>query len=578
MERFKRIALLSLSVLPLLFFARSWAIHSTPTPQRLSPHPDLQAASQKLSPDAQALLRSLVQAGKMPDLRWPDFSDYRQHVAKFYEADPSALRWVTDMRPTAQALAVIALLQAADTKGLSQEDYDGPRWNGRLAKLRPATRQPSESDAVRYDVALTVSAMRYISDLHIGKVNPQHFHFDLDVAEKKYDLPQFLTEHIVAASDVPGALAQVEPPYPGYQRTMHALQTYSQLARQDDGEALPEEKKAVAPGDSYPGVPRLARLLRLVGDLPADAAVPPDQTVYQGPLVDAVKSFQRRHGLAADGRLDSRTLAELNIPLSRRVRQMQLTLERWRWLPTEYGHSPIIANVPEFRMRAYDDKFNIAVTMNVVVGKAYRHETPIFTGMMRYVIFRPYWEVPPSIAEHEIVPALERNPANLAKENLEFVDRNQNVVSIESVTPDVAQQVRQGKLFVRQKPGPKNSLGLIKFMFPNEYNIYMHDTPATELFAKSERDFSHGCVRLEKPAELAAWVLRNNPGWTPERIHAALNGDKSEQVNLAHPIPVLILYATVIVSEDGVVHFYEDLYGHDADLERVLEKGYPFPG
>ena len=158
-----------------------------------------------------------------------------------------------------------------------------------------------------------------------------------------------------------------------------------------------------------------------------------------------------------------------------------------------------------------------------------------------------------------------------------MVDARQNVVSSGAVTPEVLEQLRSGKLFIRQNPGPKNSLGLVKFIFPNTYNVYMHDSPEQELFSRTRRDFSHGCIRLEKPADLAAWVLRDNPGWTPERIHAAMNGDKTQQVNLAHPIPVLILYATVIVLEDGIVHFYDDIYGHDASLEQVLAKGYPYP-
>jgi murein L,D-transpeptidase YcbB/YkuD len=157
------------------------------------------------------------------------------------------------------------------------------------------------------------------------------------------------------------------------------------------------------------------------------------------------------------------------------------------------------------------------------------------------------------------------------------VDSKQNVVTAGTVTPDVLDQLRAGKLFVRQKPGPKNALGLAKFIFPNSYNVYMHDTPSTELFARSERDFSHGCIRLEKPADLAAWVLRDNPGWTPERIRAAMDGTAPQQVNLAHPIPVLILYATVIVLDDGVVRIFDDIYGHDAALDKVLAKGYPYP-
>ena len=215
--------------------------------------------------------------------------------------------------------------------------------------------------------------------------------------------------------------------------------------------------------------------------------------------------------------------------------------------------------------------------MNVVVGKAYGHGTPVFNDTMEYVVFRPYWEVPHSITRAEIIPHILRDPGYLAKDNLEVVDNRQNVVSAGEVSSEVIDQLRAGKLFVRQKPGPKNSLGLVKFLFPNSYNVYMHDTPATELFVRSRRDFSHGCIRLEKPADLAAWVLRDNPGWTPERIRAAMNGTTTQQVNLAHPIPVLIVYATVIVLEDGLVHFYDDIYGHDAELEKVLAKGYPYP-
>jgi murein L,D-transpeptidase YcbB/YkuD len=350
-----------------------------------------------------------------------------------------------------------------------------------------------------------------------------------------------------------------------------------ELAKKDDGEQLPPLKKSIVPGEAYPGVPRLTRLLRLVGDLPADANVPADPPIYEGALVDAVKNFQRRHGRDSNGRIDAQTLADLNVPLSRRIRQMQLTLERWRWLPETYQRAPIVANIPEFRLRAYDKDFNIGVTMNVVVGKSYGHHTPVFSETMKYVVFRPYWEVPPSIIRAELIPHILRDPDYLAKKGFEIVDSRRSVVAEGSVTSEVLSQLRAGKLFIRQKPGPKNALGLVKFLFPNSYNVYMHDTPATEFFAKSRRDFSHGCIRLERPADLAAWVLRDNPGWNPDRIRAAMNGNEPQQVNLAHPIPVLILYATVIVLEDGLVHFYDDIYGHDADLEKVLAKGYPYP-
>jgi len=536
------------------------------------------ASALELSSEGQTWLGAAISGGSFPDLRWPDFSDYSKHVKKFYEFNGDSLWWVKGMEPTAQARQVIALLLKADQKGLSAEDYDGSRWNDRLAKLKPATRQPTEADAVKFDLALTVCAMRYISDLHIGKVNPKHFGFALDDESKRYDLAEFLKDHVVGAGDVAGVLAQVEPPYPGYRRTIQALQTYLDLAKKDDGEQLPAVKKAIVPGDTYPGVTRLTRLLRLLGDLPADANVPADQSIYAGALVDAVKNFQRRLGRDPNGRLDAQTLADLNVPLSRRVRQMQLTLERWRWLPDVYQKALIVANIPEFRLRAVDKDFKSEVTMKIVVGKAYgHHNTPVFSDTMQYVVFRPYWEVPPSITRAEMVPHVVRDPDYLANNGFEVVDSKRNVVSTGTVTPEVLGQIRAGKLFVRQKPGPKNALGLVKFVFPNSYNVYMHDTPSTEFFAKSRRDFSHGCIRLEKPSDLAAWVLRDNPGWTPDHIRAAINGATTQQVNLAHPIPVFIVYATVIVLEDGLVNFYDDIYGHDDALDKVFAKGYPYP-
>jgi murein L,D-transpeptidase YcbB/YkuD len=569
-----------LSVLPLAAVALLWG-HGIGSARRARPQSETSTKSaappQQLSAEGQASLRAIIQAGNLPDLRWPDFSDYDKHVQKFYESYGYSLPWVREGKPTAQAQQVIALLLQADQKGLSAEDYDGPHWADRLAKLKPVAPQPSEADVARFDVALTVCVMRYISDLHIGKVNPKHFDFGLDVEAKKYDLPEFLREHIVDASDVAGVLAQVEPPYPDYRRTIQALHTYLELAKEYDGNQLPGTQKTIAPGDSYPGVPQLIRLLRLQGDLPADANVSADGTVYQGPLADAVKNFQRRLGRDPDGRINAQTWADLNVPFANRIRQMQLTLERWRWLPVSYEKSPIVANIPEFHLRAYDENFKIAVTMNVVVGKAYGHDTPVFNDTMEYVVFRPYWSVPYSIAKAEFLPRIARDPEYLVKKGFEVVNDGQEVVTSGTVTSEVLEQPRAGKLFIRQTPGPKNSLGLVKFIFPNNYNIYLHDTPEQVFFSKSRRDFSHGCIRLEKPADLAVWVLRNNPGWNMERVRAAMNGSTTQQVNLAHPIPVLIVYATVIVTQDGIVHFYDDICGHDAALEKVLEKGYPYP-
>jgi murein L,D-transpeptidase YcbB/YkuD len=527
-----------------------------------------------LSAGGRALLAATISSGTS-DLRWPGFSDYSKHVKKFYDLNGGSLWWVKDLEPTPQARQIIALLLQADQKGLSAEDYDGSLWSQRLADLKPATRNPEEANAVKFDLALTVGVMRYISDLHIGKVNPKHMDFAFDQESKKYDLAGFLRDRVAGAADIAIAVAQVEPPYPGYRRVLQALQTYTARAKNDDGEVLPPVKKAVVPGDVYPGVPRLTRLLRLLGDLPADAAVPSDETTYDAALVDAVKNFQRRHGRDPNGRIGAQTLADLNVPLSRRVEQMQLALERWRWMPEVYQRAPIIVNIPEFRLRAYDKDFNVALTMNVIVGNSFGHDTPVFADTVAQVVFRPYWAVPLSIVRSDLVPHIQKDPNYLSKKGFEIVDSRQN--QVKAGGRNSVSQLRSGKLFARQIPGPGNSLGLVLFLFPNSYSIYMHDTPAPEFFAKSRRDFSHGCIRLEKAAELAAWVLRDNPGWNPERIHEAMSGSTTQRIDLVHPIPVLLVYLTAVVLEDGIVHFFDDIYGHDKALQQALAKGYPYP-
>jgi L,D-transpeptidase YcbB len=542
-------------------------------------------APQTLSPAGQASLTTMAASGNDAALRWPNFTDYTAHVQKFYGLYGNALPWVRDMQATPQAQQMIALFQNADQKGLNAEDYDAPRWADRLAKLKPAAANASEADAIAFDVAMTVCTMRYISDLHIGKVNPKHFDYGFNVAAKKYDLPDFLKEHVVDAQDETAALANIEPPYPGYKRTIAALQNYLAFAKTDDGEQLPAVTKPVAPGDTWAGVPRLARVLKTYGDLPADADVNALSAgnVYQGALVAAVKSFQGRYDRAADGKITAQTVADANVPVTSRVREMQLTLERWRWIPlidpSKNLPPPLVANVPEFRLRAYDENFRIVWTMNVVVGHAYNHDTPVFADMMEYVVFRPYWSVPYSIARAELLPKIEKNPRYLAAEGFSVVDASQNVVTAGEVSPEQLAELRAGRLFIRQNPGPKNSLGLVKFIFPNDYNVYMHDTDEKQFFSRDRRDDSHGCVRLERPADMALWVLRNNPGWDAEKIKATMNGKQDNlQVNLAKPIPVLIVYATVVVNEDGSVHFFDDIYGHDKTLEDVLAKGYPYPG
>jgi murein L,D-transpeptidase YcbB/YkuD len=521
-------------------------------------------------------LCDLIISGNLPDLRWPDFSDYKDRIRAFYEPASYTFAWSERAALTEPTKSIIEVLRNAGQEGLDPEDYDGPRWGDRLKALSPAGRSPSESDLARFDLALTISVMRYISDLHFGKVNPGLYHTDFDIGGSDHDLPQFVRQHLVNATDVKAAFDGVEPPYEGYRRTQQAMRRYAAIARQDNPSLPPVAKKPVEPGSSYAAAAQLANLLRRLGDLPPDAPPPPDPNTYSGALVSAVKHFQARHGLDPDGRLGKATLAQLNTPLSYRVRQLQLSLERWRWIPHGFLRPPIVVNIPEFQLRALDESYKSELTMKVVVGKAYHHETPIFAAEMTHLVFRPHWDVPLSIQRAELVPKLERDRSYLTKHGYELVTPQASLAGEGMADDAILTQLRSGKLRVRQIPGPENALGLVKFVFPNPYDVYLHATPATELFANSRRDFSHGCIRVEKPKELAAWVLRDKPEWTAERILDAMDGEQPLQVSLDRPVPVLIVYATAVVVENGDVHFFDDLYGQDAELERILEKGYPY--
>lgn len=434
-----------------------------------------------------APIQTLIGSGHLDGLRWPDFTRIQPGVARFYEANGFNLAWVRTgvLRagaPTPQAQALISVLRNAALKGLDPNDYDG--WRFPISDAAPE----------RFDLALTVSAMRYIHDVSSGKVDPTVFSFGL-AATKPCDLVE-ATRTLRNAPDVARELSRLEPPFEGYQRTEQALAQY--LAR------------------------------------PAE---------------------DPRH-----------------------IRQLQLVLERWRWVPHSFSRPPIVVNIPEFRLRAYDEQYRPRLEMKVVVGKAYRHKTPVFSAEITHVIFRPYWDVPLSIQRAELVLKLAKDPAYLAENDFEIVDSGRRVVSRGTVTPDMLGRLRAGQLFIRQMPGEKNALGFIKFDIPNPYDVYLHGTPAQALFQRSRRDFSHGCIRVENPEELARWVLAGVPGWDVDRIRQAEKGPDSFRVNLDRPIPVLIVYGTAVVRPDGEVQFFDDIYGYDAALERLLDRGYPYSG
>ncbi|HEX4210564.1 MAG TPA: L,D-transpeptidase family protein, partial [Candidatus Binataceae bacterium] len=530
-----------------------------------------------------AKLKTLVASGKLTDLIYSDFSDNQAQIAAFYQDGGYAPVWFVGGKLTPQANELIKCFAAAQEKGLNPDDYDGPRWAARVQALQTAYRSSGTTPsaqatdfAARFDVAMTVAAMRYIANLHSGRVNPDHVQFSFDKGAEKLDLPQFVRARVIDADNINDVIAEVEPPFMGYQRAEAALANYIELARQGDGPALAMPLKSVRPGDDYPELPRLAARLHQLGDWPANDPPLDAGGKYTGPAVDAVKHFQHREGLSPDGVIGKGTIAAINVPLSERVRQIELALERYRWIPPKFAQPPIVVNIPEFRLRTMRSQAGGFLSMEVVVGRAYRNQTPVFTGEMKYVIFRPYWNVPISIQVDELVPKVRKDPDYLVANNYEVVDGSEHVITDGPVNNATLAQLRNAELFIRQKPGPKNALGLVKFIFPNSYNVYLHSTPAPELFGRARRDFSHGCIRVQDPAALAAWVLRDKPKWNPEKIQAAMNGDQTVQVNLDQPIPVLIIYTTAVVEPDGEIHFFGDIYGYDRQLENSLAAGFPY--
>jgi murein L,D-transpeptidase YcbB/YkuD len=288
-----------------------------------------------------------------------------------------------------------------------------------------------------------------------------------------------------------------------------------------------------------------------------------------------VRRFQVRHALEPDGVLGLATLAALNVPLATRVEQIELALERLRVLPPLGRQRFVVVNIPAFQLFAFDSVGGSgapSLQMKVVTGKALDTRTPLLFEELRYVEFRPYWNVPRSILVKEILPLLRRRPSYLRSNQMEIVDPRDNVLS-DALTAEILRGLAAGELRVRQRPGPRNALGLAKFVFPNAANVYMHGTPQTELFSRTRRDFSHGCIRLEDPEALAAWVLQDQPAWSRAAIERAMSADGTTRVLLTRPMPVVVFYTTAVAAPDGTIRFYQDVYGHDRELVEALRAG-----
>jgi L,D-transpeptidase YcbB len=354
-----------------------------------------------------------------------------------------------------------------------------------------------------------------------------------------------------------------------------ARSRYEQLAREPGLTRLPAlPRRTLRAGEAYQGMAALRALLRATGDLQAPQALPDPVAAFPGtpevpPVLDdesvaALQRFQQRHGLAPDGAIGPATWRALVTPMSQRLRQIELTLARWRSLPANPHRRALFINIPRFRLYAVSDAMDqeaAMLQMDVVVGRTLEKlHTPVFTADLTHLVFAPYWDVPRSITLAEILPAVRRNPAYLARNHFELVDAAGAVVP---ASVDAIDALARGSLRVRQQPGAGNALGAVKFMLPNRHNVYLHDTPARELFARPVRAFSHGCVRVAGPAALAGWLLGDDPSWNEQRIATAMQRTEPLQVELAEPVRVYIVYGTAIAREDGSVLFLNDLYGLD---------------
>jgi murein L,D-transpeptidase YcbB/YkuD len=334
-----------------------------------------------------------------------------------------------------------------------------------------------------------------------------------------------------------------------YKALKDQLARYYEIATKGGWPTIPTDKKTYKLGTSAPAIALMKRHLQLTGDLPgADTS-----QVFNDTLEMGIKNYQRRFGYTPDGKITPALIKEMNVPAQARVQQILINMGRMRWMPSRPSGNLILVNIPEFVLHLYDGK-NKVWDINVVVGKE-GHNTMMFTGDLNQVVFSPYWNVPPSIVRKEILPALEKDPGYLERNNMEQVGTEGDLPKI------------------RQLPGPDNSLGRVKFLFPNSFNIYFHDTNAKSLFSKDKRAYSHGCIRLEEPEKMANYLLRDQPEWTPERIEDAMNSGTEKYVKLKEPIPVFITYYTAWVDDAGQLNFREDIYGHDETLANRMFAG-----
>lgn len=503
-------------------------------------------------------------------LQAPDEAFYCQiELPRFYMLRQYLPAWLTARGIQRDIPELLDMIEASTFEGLKPADY---HWDA-IRALMPSSGSPKASDlslddAARLDLLLTDAFLLLGSHLTAGRINPESIDPEWFANRRQGDMPKLL-EKALANGSVRDTLMQQLPHYPGYHQLKAVYRRYREAAQRGELPPIPAGGK-LKRGDRDARIPILrAHLSAWVGE---DRPVEGDPEIFDAGLESVLKDYQARHGLEADGQVGPRTRDALNVPIATRAWQVAANLERWRWLPENLGTRYILVNIADYHLDVFDNNATI-MRMGVIVGKPYRH-TPVFSGEMRYLVFNPSWHVPYSIAVRDKLPLIRKDPGFLRNQGIGvFTSRGKELQGVDPGEVDWRKVTAANFNFkLIQLPGPNNALGRVKFMFPNRFNVYLHDTPSRELFGKTTRNFSSGCVRLERPLELAELVLKGQDGWDRGRIDAVLATGKETTVNLDHPLPVHLLYWTVFVSADGKVCFREDIYGRDRRLEKALDQ------
>ncbi len=481
--------------------------------------------------------------------------------------------WFDDRGLTVAGRQLLDLLRSADEHGLCPEDYHLAQIDPLIGLEEDCRRYGMPFDAgymARLDLLLTDAFLLYTAHMVEGRVDSAEVHEGWRARPRKVDLVRLLDYALNNGRIVP-VLADLAPPHPGYLLLRGELERYRRSSALGGWPLMPPGPVLRA-GDIDPRVPLLRQRLQYNGDLSAhDVAVGEPEELFDKTTVAALVRFQLRHGLDGDGVLGPKTLAALNVSVEARIRQIELNLERWRWLPKDLGERHILVNSADFHLTVMEGS-QAVLTMPVVVGTAYR-KTPVFSARMNHLIFAPYWTVPSTILREDKLPKIKADPGYVQLQHFEIVrgtEENPTILDPWSIPwRRVTAATFPGQL--RQKPGSWNPLGRVKFMFPNTFDVYLHDTPDKHLFGRDARTFSSGCIRIQKPVELASYLLEEQ-GWSRERILAAMARSEPLRVGLARPLPVHVLYWTAWVDTEGNLQFRDDIYLRDLDLDLSLSR------